>query len=207
MFFRKKKTPEERAAQATEIVKRMLGPEARVEEDACFSTAQRYPFLADRGQTALCGYLVEGSWRGRALSLALPLQLYHSQADRKLHHYTFTCLCLQLADPVWTGGEAYLYSGLPFRPPEGGNWVENPPIGRRPLWSAGGPVSPLWRERAERLTAWLEDRAAAAISARYGLFLGNGTASMAFWKPELYDLEGQLGILTELLEELDRTDA
>lgn len=202
MFFRKKATPEERAAQAMDIARRMLGPDARAAVDAAFPTAGRYPFLADWGENALCGYFVEGRWRGRSLTLAMPLQLYRGERDRDRHHFAFTGLCLQLLDSFWQGGEAYLYSGRPFRAPEGAGWVENPPIGRRPLWSAGGPISPAWRQRAEGLTAWLEGQAAAAISARYGLYLGNGGASMVFWEPELYDLEGELGILTELLDSL-----
>ena len=50
--------------------------------------------------------------------------------------------------------------------------------------------------------AWLEDQAAAVLSARYELFLGNETASMVFWEPELHGLEGQLRIITELLDEV-----
>lgn len=202
MFFRKKATPEERSAQVLDIAKGVLGPDARGELEASFPTAQRYPFLADRGANALCRYYVEGRWRGRALSLAMPLQLYDSERDRKWSHFSFTGLCLQLMDPAWLGGEAYLFSGRPFRPPEGDKWVENPPIGRRPLWSAGGPISPAWRAGAERLTGWLEGQAAAAISARYGLYLGDGAASMVFWEPQCYDLEGELRILTELLDKL-----
>ena len=57
-------------------------------------------------------------------------------------------------------------------------------------------------ERAAALVDWLEEEAAAAISARYGLFLGRGTAGMVFWEPELYDLEAQLRIITELLDRL-----
>lgn len=202
MFFLKKASPEERAAQATETARRVLGGDARAAVDVVFPTASRYPFLADWGENALCGYFVEGRWRGQSLTLAMPLHLYHSERDRAMRHFAFTGLCLQLMDEFWQGGEAYLYSGRPFRAPEGDRWVENPPIGRRPLWSAGGPISPAWRQRAEVLTTWLEGQAAASISARYGLYLGSGGAGMVFWDPDRRGLEGELRILTRLLDGL-----
>ena len=202
MFFRKRPPAKDPTLRAEEIARRVLGPEARGEANLSFATSQRYPFLSGWGARGVCGYLVEGAWGGRRLSLAMPLQLYDREKDRKLAHYAFTGLCLQLGEPGWRGGEACIFSGRPFRAPAEAGWVKNPPPRRRETWSLGGTLSPGARERAAGLVNWLEDQAAAVLSARYELFLGNETASMVFWKPELHGLEGQLRIITELLDEV-----
>lgn len=202
MFFRRKPGPEASGPLADEIARRVLGPTARGAAGQRFPTAHRYPFLSGWGEGCECGYLVEGAWGGRKLSLAVPLQLYRSEADRARARYSLTGLCLQLEAPGWRDREAYLFSGRPFRAPEGAGWVKNLPVRRREAWSAEAPLSPGEMERAAALVDWLEEEAAAAISARYGLFLGRGTAGMVFWEPELYDLEAQLRIITELLDRL-----
>ena len=198
MFFRKKHQREQVDLQETAAS--IFGPDVVVGRNKAFSTGEDFPLRAEFAPHAECDYAVHGHYRGLEFDLCFPLKVYQTEREKRISHWAFLGSCITVRKDGFRIRNTVALTGKPFRRPNNGLGQKNDPVKRVAIWSDGERLSQTEFQVIEKLIIWIDREFSALCSPRYAVQVRNGTASIVFWEPDLYDAESQMKLLAEALQ-------
>lgn len=197
MFFKKHR---QERVDLQKIAGSVFGHDAVTGQNKQFITESDFPLLAEFASNAECDYVIHGNYHGLAFGLYFPLKVYKTERDRKISHWAFLGNCITVRNDSFRIRNTVALTGKPFRKPNNGLWHKNDTVKRVSVWSEGERLSQAEFQVIEKLITWIDRELSALWSPRYAVQICNGTATIVFWEPDLYDPESQMKLLAEALD-------
>ena len=158
------------------------------------------PEIIDFAEWTDVNYIIRTEKNNFDVSVFSGVKSYSSEKHKKYQHYRFVGTCIEIKGYEIKGKYCYL-SGRPFKQPIGEGWIkikEN----RKKIWIKEEMGSTEDVEKFCKLIQIIEKKICCFQSARYALYLREGTMRIIFWEPDKFLFEKQLRIYKIILEAL-----